>query len=217
MSSFNYGGQTYEILDIDVLSSAPRRIYTENQSLYNCAEEELDELESWEKQRPFMNVYFKDGFTYHTGDTSKSMQLCLVGLDYTYPRHIKVMYPCNAMVVFYRQGEAFRLLWTVRRFAVGATPVFLNKTKLTEAMLNIFSKTEIRLGELQTNGTPSIAWEIATEKGRFYVPWHNGCMVEQSDETEFSAKPFNEMKGIYKILRFTECLEEKNTYRILLA
>ena len=84
-------------------------------------------------------------------------------------------------------------------------------------MRPIFKKVQIRLGQQQEKGRSFIAWEIETAKGTVYVPWHNGCLIEQTTETVFTEKTFAELKRTYKVLRFAECRGEKDSYRVLCA
>ena len=108
------------------------------------------------------------------------------------------------MAVYYRTGCSYRQLWKLGRFVPEICPIFLNKKKLSDIMLTIFKKVQIRLGQLH-------------EKGTFYVPWHNGCLIEQTTETVFTEKTFAELKRTYKVLRFAECRGEKDSYRVLCA
>jgi len=81
----------------------------------------------------------------------------------------------------------------------------------------VFKKIDIRLGQLEEKGIRFIAWEIETEKGIFYIPWHNGCLIEQTGELEFTEMPFAELKRTYKVLRFAKCVGEREAYRIVCA
>ena len=65
MCSFNYGGQSYETLDYSVMSSTPRRSYTEGTKSFNSrAEQEMRELEPEDYKHPFINVYSESGYVY---------------------------------------------------------------------------------------------------------------------------------------------------------
>ena len=76
MCSFNYGGQSYETLDYSVMSSTPRRSYTEGTKSFNSrAEQEMRELEPEDYKHPFINVYSESGYVYHTGETKKALRL----------------------------------------------------------------------------------------------------------------------------------------------
>lgn len=218
MCTFHYGGQSYETLDYSVMSSTPRRSYTEGTKSFNSrAEQEMRELEPEDYKHPFINVYSESGYVYHTGETKKALRLSLVGQDYIYSPSVKKMTFSSVMAVYDRTGCSYRQLWKLGRFVPEICPIFLNKKKLSDIMLTIFKKVQIRLGQLQEKGISFIAWEIETEKGTFYVPWHNGCLIEQTTETVFTEKTFAELKRTYKVLRFAECRGEKDSYRVLCA
>lgn len=90
MCSFNYGGQSYETLDYSVMSSTPRRSYTEGTKSFNSrAEQEMRELEPEDYKHPFINVYSESGYVYHTGEPKKALRLSLVGQDYIYSPSVK--------------------------------------------------------------------------------------------------------------------------------
>ena len=165
MCSFNYGGQSYETLDYSVMSSTPRRSYTEGTKSFNSrAEQEMRELEPEDYKHPFINVYSESGYVYHTGEPKKALRLSLVGQDYIYSPSVKKMTFSSVMAVYYRTGCSYRQLWKLGRFVPEICPIFLNKKKLSDIMLTIFKKVQIRLGQLQEKGISFIAWEIETEK-----------------------------------------------------
>ena len=92
MCTFHYGGQSYETLDYSVMSSTPRRSYTEGTKSFNSrAEQEMRELEPEDYKHPFINVYSESGYVYHTGEPKKALRLSLVGQDYIYSPSVKKM------------------------------------------------------------------------------------------------------------------------------
>lgn len=149
MCTFHYGGQSYETLDYSVMSSTPRRSYTEGTKSFNSrAEQEMRELEPEDYKHPFINVYSESGYVYHTGETKKALRLSLVGQDYIYSPSVKKMTFSSVMAVYYRTGCSYRQLWKLGRFVPEICPIFLNKKKLSDIMLTIFKKVQIRLGQL---------------------------------------------------------------------
>ena len=216
MCSFNYGGQSYETLDYSVESSRPRRSYVEKpRSFRDEAKKEMENPEPDDYNHWFINVYSESGYTFHTGKALNALKLSLVGQDYIYSPNVKKMTFISAMAVYYQPTS--KLLWETRRFMPENRPVFLNRERLQEILQKVFKEIDIRLGQLQEKGISFIAWKIETEKGIFYIPWHNGCLIEQTTETVFTEKTFAELKRTYKVLRFAECRGEKDSYRVLCA
>lgn len=105
MCSFNYGGQSYETLDYSVMSSTPRRSYTEGTKSFNSrAEQEMRELEPEDYKHPFINVYSESGYVYHTGEPKKALRLSLVGqeLHLFAKRQKNDVQQCNGCLLPYR-------------------------------------------------------------------------------------------------------------------
>ncbi len=218
MCSFTYGGNSYEALDYDVLSSSPRRSYTEGPKGFdNRAKEEMKELEPEDYKHPFITVYSESGYTYHTGIAQKALSLSLAGQDYIYTPSVKKVHFCNVLAVYFQSGHMYRQLWKISRFLPENRPVFLNREMLEKILGSIFSQLSIKLGQLSEKNIKYIAWEINTEKGIFYIPWHNGCLLEKTDGLEFEEKEFAEIKRTYKVLRFAACTGSEEAYRILCA
>ncbi len=218
MSDFNYGGQSYDVIDYGVAASTPRRSYTEGPRCFNNrAEQEMRMLEPEDYEHPFITVYSESGYAYHTGETSKALRISMVGQDYVYSPSVKKVTFCNAMAVYYRTNSSYRLLWKTGRFVPEIRPLFLNKEKLEEVLLTVFKKVTLKLGQLTEKGIPFIAWEATTEKGVFYITWHNGAIVENTENLCFTEKDFQEVKRTYKVLRFAPCNDTKNAYRVVCA
>lgn len=218
MCNFSIGGKSYSTLDYDVMLRKPRRSFKKGYDFEKRAEEELLLLEGEDYLHQFINVYSDCGYTFHTGETEKSLSLSLVGQDYVCRPAVKQIRSCGALAVYYTIGdEKPKRLWTLNRFAPQKTPVFLNRKELTKALRPLFATMDISLGLLTDKAMKAIAWQIKTDKGTFFIPWHSGCLVEGNDFLEFTEKPFREMREIYKCLRFAPDVMDMNVFRILTA
>ena len=99
------------------------------------------------------------------------------------------------------------------------TPEFLNIHVLAAKLNPIIGCFQLNLGELRyKNSNRAIAWEISSDKGTFYIPWHNGCIIEkkaEESELSFEKKSLKEMtqSHVYCALRFEE--ESNGAYRVV--
>ena len=218
MGNFNYGDQSFDVLDYGVETSTPRRKYTEGPRVFaNRADEEMKTLTAEDLIHPFITVFSDSGFTLHTGENKTLLRLSLAGQDYICPTNIKRMIFCITSAVYHQVNGCYKLMWKQERFKSDGLPVFLNRPLLEKAFRSLYKQVEIKLGALAEKSLKSIAWQISTEKGTFYVLWHNGCIVENSPELTFTEKEFSEMKRTYKVLRFGRCPCTDEVYRIVCA
>ena len=221
MCTFNYGGQSYETLDYGVMSSTPRRSYTsKNKSFHEKALTELkEELTEKEKKEPIIMVYAADGYIYHTCETKSSIALSLAGQDNAVRSTVKRMHPCNAVAVYFRHANGATQLWKACRYSSADRPLYLNKELLISTLkkTKYFTNISVRLGQLTEKGIKYIAWQVSTDQGVYYIPWHNGSFVEDNVGLNFEEKDFKELRQTYAILRFALCVGEHDTYRILTA
>lgn len=120
---------------------------------------------------------------------------------------------------YFRTNEGkYERLWLTERFEPKMTPEYLNIHILASKLSKIIGCFELELGELRCKEHKAIAWKLSSETGKtFYIPWHNGCMIEKKEESElsFTKKDLKEMTKVYCALRFEE--ESKGTYRILVC
>ncbi len=221
MFSFNYGGQSYETLDYGVMSSTPRRSYTSGNKLFDdkALTELKEELTEEEKKKPIVTVYAADGYTYHTCETKSSIVLSLAGQNNAIKSTVKRMRPCNVVAVYFRYGEKPTQLWKASRYSSADRPVYLNKELLISTLkkTKYFTNISVRLGQLTENGIKYIAWQVSTDQGLYYIPWHNGSFVENNAGLNFEEKEFKELRQTYAILKFVLCVGEHDVYRILTA
>ena len=218
MGSFNYGDQSFDVLDYGVESSTPRRKYTESPKAFsNRAESEMKKLTAEDLHHSFITVFSDSGFTLHTSDAKTLIRLSLAGQDYICPSNIKRMIFCITSAVYHQVNGCYTLMWKQERFKSDGLPVFLNRTQLEKTFRSLYKQVEIKLGTLAERNLTSIAWQVTTEKGTFYVLWHNGSIVEAAPELLFEQKDFSELKRTYKVLRFGRCPCTEEVYRIVCA
>lgn len=214
MGYFSYGGETYITLDYETASGTPRRSYTVGPKHFDArAKEELADATTDDFNHLFVSIYSENGYMYHTGNPQKVLKLALAGQDYLYAPSVKKVISSAVTAVFLRQGREYTLLWRNSRLQPNALPLFLNKKLLENKLKAIFKRVKLTLGELSENFIPSIAWQVETEQGIFYIPWHNGCLLEESPEFSFKPKGFQAMRATYKILRFAPT--DVDVYRVI--
>lgn len=195
----------------DITIGKPKRAYTpERESFTERAKREIkEELKPEEKYEEIIATYSVYGAIDHTCDPEKMLKLSLSGQDYIISRGIMRVISCCDTAVFYKK----KLLWTTRMFDAGVMPQFLNKKLLKDQLSSVFKNVNIRLGELCHNYVKYIVWQVETEKGTFVIPWHNACLLRQTENMLFTEKSFKEVRLNYKMLRFTEF--EKNVFKVL--
>lgn len=194
----------YRMLDMDVERGAatehkPHRPFTER------VLDEVNELPDSEKDHQFLVACSLYGNIYITANPNNILRFSLAGNVYN--SRIRRMTLCDAMTVVYRDGEKFRPLpnWELRHFKRNDTPDFLNKEKLETEMKKIFHSVTITLGELThlKHEISCPAWQITTEKGTYFLPWHSGAIIEGTNEFSFEEKNFSQLKETtYTHLRF---------------
>lgn len=217
MNSFTISGVPYRVLDLDSERGArtphtePYRPFTER------ALDEINQLPESEKDHQFLVAYSLYGNTFITADPGIILRLSLAGEVYN--TITRKMMLCNVLAVFYRDGEKFRPLsnWELRHFKSDDTPAFLNKEKLNAQLKGIFKEASVCLGKLTLTSRmlSCPAWQINTEKGTYYLPWHNGALIENADVFFFETTEFNEIKDtMYTHLRFSEVDFKRQVYYI---
>ncbi len=218
MGSINYGNQTFDVLDYGVETSSPRRKYTESpKSFANRAEAEMKELSAEDLRHYFITVYSDSGYTYHSGDAKVLIRLSLTGQNYICPKNVKQMIFCITSAVYHEANGKSELIWKLERLKPNQEPVFLRKSSVEKAFHRHHKQVEIKLGALAEKHLTSIAWQVTTEKGIFYVLWHNGSIIEATGELTFTEKEFSELKRTYAVLRFARCMCTEEAYRIICA
>ena len=124
----------------------------------------------------------------------------------------------SRLAPYFNKDGRYERLWLTERFEAKMTPEFLNIHVLAAKLNPIIGCFQLNLGELRyKNSNRAIAWEISSDKGTFYIPWHNGCLVEKREETEltFEKKSLKEIVHTYCALRFEE--DGPGSYRVLVC
>ena len=205
--AFNYSMCGLVSCSLSSQIGAPRHKAEKEPTFEEEAIEELTyELKSSEiDENGLFIVYRKHGFCYYAKTESEILSTSLVPQDFICDANLGIFDPCIITSVFYRKNGAFKLLYRNSRYFLDKKPVFLSKSYLTSRFKKIFSEVSITLGELHYKRISHIAWKITTERGVFYIPWHNGLPVQASDNLTFEEKLFENLRGVYNILRFHEC------------
>ncbi len=219
MCTFDLGGNSYVRLDYDVLLSSPRRSYTSGKKTFDekALTELEEELTEEEKKKPIVTIYAADGYIYHTCETKSSIALSLAGPNNAIKSTVKRMRPCNKIAVYFRHDKETVQLWANSRYVSDDRPIYLNKNLLINKLktTKFFTNISIRLGQLTEKGIKYITWQVSTNQGLYYIPWHNGSFVEDNASLEFEEKEFKELRLTYAILKFAPCIGEHDVYRIL--
>ena len=177
------------------------------------ATEELKSLES-DNKRDFYIIYRADCCTYCAQTPDEILKISLTPQDYICSSMVKRMIQASHCGVFTKKGSKTKCLWKSSRFNDNSKRnTFLSPGLLEKELKKIFNQVELTLGELNTCPLKVIAWEVKTEKGIFYVFWHNGLMTEKGKDWEFTPKEFKDLRQTYKVLRFAKTIDGKD-YKI---
>jgi hypothetical protein len=126
------------------------------------------------------------------------------------------MIGCSSLAVFCKGNKHHHMLWLVKHFKIGDTPIFLNKKALLEKLGKALGKaTTAEEGFLHVGYLRYVAWHIASPKGEFFIPWHSGAILNKEEGYTFTACPFKEMPQLYNYLKFKEV--EAGVYGIKLC
>lgn len=215
---FDYGDLRFSPLDMSVERDAPTQHAEPYIPFPERAAKYLKKASEDKLKHKFINVYSYCAEMYTAIDPSVVSRLSLTGQTTVYSAFLKRLTLCARAAVFYNNGKKFKPLYEIRHFENKAEPTFLSKEKLLERLSPLFKSIKISLGKLTEKGIPSIAWQLQTNEGIFYIPWHNGCIMESSEDTSFEEHSFIELKksNIYACLRFGESLTSHGeSYRIV--
>jgi hypothetical protein len=216
MANFKLGTETYRTLDMDAEYDA-HKSYTEKfKTFLEKSNEEIKDYTTEEnKEHLFTVTYGLYGEMYNCFSPTYLMKLALTGQSSLFSSMLnRVNVPTGIGVYIFHNGK-FHNLWTHKHYEPRQTPDFLNKNELKKLLKPYFSKLEIKLGLLKYDSTKTIAWQLETEKGIFFIPWHNGCVIENHERFSFEEKTFQEVKNIYCVLSFSSY--EDGGYRIVTA
>ena len=185
---------------------APRHKTEKEPTFEEEAIEELTyELKSSEiDENGLFIVYRKHGYYYYAKSDDEILKASLVPQDFICQANLGFFDPCTITSVFYRKNGEFKLLYRSSRYFLDKKPMFLSKSFLISRFKKIFSEVSIKLGELHYKTAKHIAWKLTTEKGVFYITWHNGLPLQASDNLTFEEKSYEQLRNVYSILRFHE-------------
>jgi hypothetical protein len=120
---------------------------------------------------------------------------------------------------YFKNAEGkFERLWLTERFEPKMSPEHLNVHILASKLNKVIGCFKLELGELRyKNSNKAIAWELTSDKGTYYIPWHNGCIIKKAEESNlsFEKKSLKEMVHTYCALRFEEV--GPGSYRVLVC
>lgn len=196
------GGTPAYIFDLSTERDAPRS-YTERIPTFTeRALEEAKECTKADLKHKFFTVYSENCADMTSFDPERLLRLSLVGQSYVYSKHRKRVLMASCIMVFYQNNGKFVPLWKFNSLQCNQSYPFLSPITLQQQMETIFSSVKLTLGSLTVKDIPCIAWKVETNEGNFYIPWHNGCIIEEKEDFLFEEKQLNEMKKIYTLLRF---------------
>ncbi len=210
-------GTSYSVLDMDTERGAHSNHYASYKPFAERAIEEIKYLSLEERRHRFIIAYSIYGQTFLTTAPDQILRFSLAGQVYN--RNPRRMTLCNVLAVLYYNGKKFRPLtgWELRHFQSGEHPIFLDKQGLKQTLNKLFKHASLSLGILTSEpATCSCpAWQIETEQGKFFIPWHNGMIIEDSTNFSFEEKEFDEVKkSCYSLLSFSRSLVKDECYKI---
>lgn len=168
---------------------------------------------------PFVNLYSEIDWIGEAISEKQGYYMSLVGNCSLVLGSISVFKVTSRLAPYFKNTDGkYERLWLTERFEQKMTPEYLNIHILASKLSKIIGCFELELGELRCKEHKAIAWKLSSETGKtFYIPWHNGCVIEKREESElfFTKKELKEMTKVYTALRFEE--ESKGVYRILVC
>lgn len=212
MTSFMFGGERIGVLNMDAMRGSNHSTEA-RKSFEERAYTETREYAKYERYNgKFLTVY--SAYCEATAEIEpvKLWRLCLTAEAYMSEKKFTFR-PTNVLAVFYNSNGKFRLLWQTNHFQKREYD-FLNKNEIKEFLEPLLGKMKITLGQLSCNGVPSIAWQLQTDDAIYYIPFHNSIIIEDCKNFTFEEKTLDEMKKVYKHLRFLST-GEKDSYKIL--
>lgn len=173
------------------------------------------ELRSEEK---FVNLYSEVDWVGEAISERQSFFMASTGNNVLILGSSSVFKVSSRIAPYFKNNEGkYERLWLTERFEPKMNPEYLNVHILADKLSKVIGCFTLELGELRCKGHKAIAWELTSSAGTFYIPWHNGCVIEKREESElfFTKKELKEMTKVYTALRFEE--ESKGVYRILVC
>ena len=165
-------------------------------------------------QKLFM-LYKKEGYIYSASTVKEILSVGLVGQAYICPAVVKKIQQSLYAGIFVKKNGKFVCLYKARRFDLERNPIFLSEKGVKDMMKKVFSNVEISLGQLSDGKQKYIAWQVMTDKGRYFIPWHNGLLCPEDETLTFEEKNFEEVRRTYSMLRFQKTTNTE--YKVLCA
>ena len=169
------------------------------------AKEELSELSSEEKNERFIIIYRSFTYTYHAmcNNIKKVARLALAPQNYICNPMLQTITACNKTGIYYKDAKGrYKELWTTGLLREDKNAIFLQPEKLNNALKKVFAEFTLTLGKLSVDNMNYIAWQISTNEGIYYLLWHNACLCKHASNFTFDPHSIEDLKGIYKVLKF---------------
>lgn len=191
-------------MDVDANYGKKKAVSSIYERYIPFAERAREEIASCNNQQhKFITVYSKYFVPQDITNPEKTLNLCLTATPYVYSHNRRKLSSTDVLAVFAKKDDKLILLWELHRLKINTCYAFLDKSAVIDTLSNIFKQVSIKLGTLTCQEIPCIAWQLHTEDGVFYIPWHNGSIIEDCESFTFEEKPFEEIKKTYAFLRFT--------------
>lgn len=216
MNSFVIGGERIRVLDMDAeRGHATKNHSTEERRTFDeRADEEKKCSTIYERQHKFLTIYSSYCEPTRIVDPEKAIRIALVAQSSAYPTVRRRLTTTIIAITYVNREGIFQPLWKLRRFEPGKPYPFLSKGDLMNILSPLFKKVTLTLGTLTHKEVKAIAWQLDTDEGLFYIPWHSGIIIENSANFTFEEKTLGEMDGIYEHLCFGTT-NSADTYRII--
>ncbi len=214
MTCFMMNGQTVRVLDMSVERDGERVYHEPKKSFIERLMAELKE-EPYEGDEKLLVAYSEGVCTQITTKPSQVLRLSLTGQTYVYQPLKKRLTQGAVAVVLYKYQGKYIPLYEQRYFRQKKEYMFLNPQELKKTLSKVFSSIELKLGLLTHERIPCIAWQVSTEDGEYYIPWHNGCIFKGDDTLLFEEKPLEQMRRTYELFRFAPSGITTGAYHII--
>ena len=167
-------------------------------------------------QNKFFAIYTSQAECYSEDNPKRLLNLSLSNQTYICEKMRNAVNYTPHIAVYRKNKKGIpELLWSTQSYQhseIRESIRFLRKRNLEK----IFPEYDICLGLLIQDGLKAIAWQLKSDSNILYIPWHNGCVIEdKTGSINFAGKTFEEVKRTYKILRFGKT--NTGSYRVTLG
>lgn len=175
------------------------------------------EVRGLETEENFVALYPNLEWIFNAENENNLFFLSLVGSNSLVCGNQRGYKVVSKIYIYGKKDGKYINLWKQPRFDRNMRPVFLNLASLKSTIENFIGVATIEKGILSYRSSKTAAWQIRSEKGVFYIPWHNGAVIEAKSDSILSFWPatIKEMNSCYCALRFKE--ERLNEFSILLC